>query len=547
MGRKSKKPKEETWAQKRSKDLAHCESVAGAWLSFSLSKSSWISLTSDTQLSEAFQTPCNMSSLESIDEWTTRVQQALCYYVLLEMIMKEDERVQQFQALGRGWIFILLESKALTRYTKMKVWFESSDRVTHDHEMDMQAAELTGATRDKYLLGYNPEAEIVFFIKGLAPARPLVCIQRLRPDYRDLDKWAVKPGAKTKCLDGKLPSDAEREKVVKQHKRRKRQRNKREKEAKEVKAQEREVADKVVDELLRRFGSAEAMHAQEEAQPQRRHVLRPALGGGGGSENDDDDEEEEEEEEEEEAGDPEAAAEMLELAKAVADAKVAAQSFGIKGSSAARDGRGSGEGGSRGKRGLKVAGISHEGEGGGDHCGGENGEKDYDSEDGGGGREAIAAEGAGSGAGSCKRSAGVNRRARESTQHALAAETVGSNRLIRTVTTTAGQTGLLRKIRADGTLVLDLAFAYGDAVAVVQHMKPAADEVATAKGHVNQQQVLVVPPYDLVASVETWGEHEAARRTAREEAELDETQDLFQQLLAEAKAEDQARREVTAS
>ena len=54
----------------------------------------------------------------------------------------------------------------------MKVWFESSDRVLHDHEMDMRSAELTGSTREKYLWGYNPEAEIVFFIKGLAPARP---------------------------------------------------------------------------------------------------------------------------------------------------------------------------------------------------------------------------------------------------------------------------------------------------------------------------------------------------------------------------------------
>ena len=38
--------------------------------------------------------------------------------------------------------------------------------VTQDHEMDMRAADLVGSTRDKYLWGYNPESEIVFFIKG---------------------------------------------------------------------------------------------------------------------------------------------------------------------------------------------------------------------------------------------------------------------------------------------------------------------------------------------------------------------------------------------
>jgi hypothetical protein len=124
------------------------------------------------------------------------VQQALCFYVLLDMIMKDTERVQQFQALGRGWVFLLLAGNATQRYSRVKIWFESSERVLHDHEMDMRAAELVGTTREKYLWGYNPEAEIVFFIKGLAPARPLVCIQRLRPDYRDLDKWAFKPTMK---------------------------------------------------------------------------------------------------------------------------------------------------------------------------------------------------------------------------------------------------------------------------------------------------------------------------------------------------------------
>ena len=241
-GKSGAKPKkEEPWAVKRDRDLKHCNDVAGGWLPFSLGKAQWVSLSSNSGLREAFAEPADMKNLECVDEWTTRVQQALCYYVLLEIIMKEPDRVQKFQALGRGWVFILLESKELARYSKLKVWFESSERVLHDHEMDMRAAELTGPTRDKYLWGYNPEAEIVFFIKGLAPARPLVCIQRLRPDYRELDRWAVKPGAKEKCLDGTLPSDAERERVVRQHKRRKRARGKAAAKERQVKASERQV------------------------------------------------------------------------------------------------------------------------------------------------------------------------------------------------------------------------------------------------------------------------------------------------------------------
>lgn len=91
--RGGKKPKkEEDWMTKRDRDLKHCQSVAGSWLAFSLSQSPWVSLSSNMQLKTAFKTPCNMNSLESIDEWTTAVQQALCYYVLLDMIMKEDDR-----------------------------------------------------------------------------------------------------------------------------------------------------------------------------------------------------------------------------------------------------------------------------------------------------------------------------------------------------------------------------------------------------------------------------------------------------------------------
>jgi len=492
-----KKEKEEPWAAKRVKDMKHCQSVAGAWLPFTLSQASWISLTSNPQLREAFQTPCNMRSLDSIDDWTTRVQQALCYYVLLEMIMKEDDRVFQFQALGRGWVFVLLESKALTKYTKMKVWFESSDRVLHDHEMDMRAAELTGQTRDKYLWGYNPEAEIVFFIKGLAPARPLVCIQRLRPDYRDLDKWAIKPGAKIKCLDGKLPSDAEREKVVKAHKRRKQKSTKKRAKEREVKAEEKAVAERVALELVLRFDpaaaaqTAQGLKAAEEAAAA---AASAAAGGGGGAgagaEADDDDD------------------------KPGSDDEDSDREDGVPLSPARRRGGGGGAGGG-----------------------------------GGGSAAAMPAH------------------------------------LIRSVTTAYG-TGLLRKTRADGTLVLDMlwdqpavcsaelsdptlpAASHGGA-GLASTIKAAgahgqggssggggggtgigilalagkAGAAVAAVAHPQRAQMFVPPPYNGVRGVETWGAHEALlreKRREKEEAEVDETQDLFQQLLAEAKA-DQGR------
>jgi hypothetical protein len=483
------KDKKEDPRVKRDKDLKHCEAVAGHWLPFSLGKTSWIPLTSNAALREAFQTPCNMKSLESIDEWTTRVQQALCYYVLLEMIMKEDDRVQQFQALGRGWVFVLLESKVLAKYTKMKVWFESSDRVLHDHEMDMRAAELVGATRDKYLWGYNPEAEIVFFIKGLAPARPLVCIQRLRPDYRDLDKWAVKPGAKIKCLNGQLPSDAEREKVVRQHKKRKHRKTKAQMRERLVKADERDAGLAAAALLLRRFHPDECKDLDLAAA---------------------------------------AAAKAKDGAAAAATADLDPDAD-----------EGSDEGG-------------EEGEGGG---------------------------GSGGSAGAAKAAA------------AVAAQAA----LLRSVQTAYGL-GLVRKTRSDGTLVVELQWGLHIALVApsvappgseplllaASHAPPLADAAvlfakaagasgggggsgggnggggggsgggavlaagsisggngkpAAAAASPARAFLYLPPPYAGVLGAETFGMHERARQRDKDDAAFEDSQDLFAQLLAEAKAD----------
>jgi hypothetical protein len=51
----------------------------------------------------------------------------------------------------------------------------------------------------------------------------------------------------------------------------------------------------------------------------------------------------------------------------------------------------------------------------------------------------------------------------------------------------------------------------------------------------------VPPPYESVVAVETWGQYDENRRRDKEDKAaseaVDDTQDLFQQLLAEAKAD----------
>ena len=199
------------WPRRRREDVERCQEIAGTWLEFSLAKANWIQLASNKALHTAFSANRG-STLESVRLWMQHAEQTLCKFIVLDLIMK-DQRVQQFHALGRGWVFVLLQraSSGDRPFTKLKIWFESSTRVETDHEMDMKAASLDGPSRKQYVWGYNPQSEIVFFIKGLAPAsRSLVCIQKMRPDYLGLDKWATSKSALEECKKAELMTVKER-------------------------------------------------------------------------------------------------------------------------------------------------------------------------------------------------------------------------------------------------------------------------------------------------------------------------------------------------
>jgi hypothetical protein len=68
----------------------------------------------------------------------------------------------------------------------------------------------------------------------------------------------------------------------------------------------------------------------------------------------------------------------------------------------------------------------------------------------------------------------------------------------------------------------------------------SAADVKPSGGRPNypRPQLFLPAPYGAVLGLESWAEHERARRQERDDAAVDETQDLFRQLLAEAKAEE---------
>ena len=125
--------------------MEKCESIAGGWLSFSLAKAKWIQLSSNKALHQAFGANRG-TTLDSVRLWMQHAEQTLCKFIVLDIILKNQKSVQQFHALGRGWVFILLQRSSLSSssfgrnggsgtgggsgdFTKLKVWFESSTRV----------------------------------------------------------------------------------------------------------------------------------------------------------------------------------------------------------------------------------------------------------------------------------------------------------------------------------------------------------------------------------------------------------------------------------
>jgi len=65
----------------------------------------------------------------------------------------------------------------------------------------------------------------------------------------------------------------------------------------------------------------------------------------------------------------------------------------------------------------------------------------------------------------------------------------------------------------------------------------AAAAAAGAAGVPSRTYLYMPPPYDGVCGAETWGMHERARKRDKDEAAFEDSQDLFAQLLAEAKAD----------
>ncbi|CAJ1340720.1 unnamed protein product [Effrenium voratum] len=208
------------------------------WIAFSSTEARWINF--NAQMREVFgrSRSCRCDE-DAVNAWIDDAMSVLFHWISKQIIMTES-RAALFRSLGRGWIWIQLSSSGVGREDKSKLpeeqrtrfkwWFENLSRVTRNRQHDIDKLKLKGDMLKKYTTGYMPMSELVFLIYGIAPAMPIIGIQKWSPHYKEVDRWATDDNVK-KAVEKPLASEAERQAhaahVEQQKSRKKKQRERR--------------------------------------------------------------------------------------------------------------------------------------------------------------------------------------------------------------------------------------------------------------------------------------------------------------------------------
>lgn len=209
------------------------------WIAFSSTEARWINF--NTQMRAVFgrSRSCRCDE-DMVNAWIDDAMSVLFHWISKQIIMTES-RSALFRSLGRGWIWIQLSSSGVGREDKSKLpeeqrtrfkwWFENLSRVLRNRQHDIQKLKLKGDMLKKYTTGYMPMSELVFLIYGIAPAMPIIGIQKWSPHYKEVDRWATDDIVK-RAVEKPLASEAERREYaahVEQQKTRKQRQRERQK------------------------------------------------------------------------------------------------------------------------------------------------------------------------------------------------------------------------------------------------------------------------------------------------------------------------------
>ncbi|CAE7344886.1 unnamed protein product [Symbiodinium sp. CCMP2456] len=187
------------------------------WISFSSTEARWINFNPQMRAVFGRSRSCRCDET-AVNAWIDEAMSVLFHWIS-KQIIATDARAALFRSLGRGWIWIQLSSSGgredksklpEEQRTRFKWWFENLSRVLRNRQHDIDKLKLKGDMLKKYTTGYMPMSELVFLIYGIAPAMPIIGIQKWSPHYKEVDRWA-RDDLVRKAVEKPIASEAERQ------------------------------------------------------------------------------------------------------------------------------------------------------------------------------------------------------------------------------------------------------------------------------------------------------------------------------------------------
>lgn len=135
------------------------------WISFTNSSARWIPFSVNPEMERTFGLLKGVGRLDPLEHTESRVtitqaESSIQHYIV-NRITEEKSRANRFRALGRGWIFIMLDLPG----DRFRWWFESLDNVFLKHKFELSSLGMEENELQKYTYGYNCQSEVVFLLK----------------------------------------------------------------------------------------------------------------------------------------------------------------------------------------------------------------------------------------------------------------------------------------------------------------------------------------------------------------------------------------------
>jgi len=152
--------------------------------------------------------------LERLVDWTNRAESVLQEWAV-HSIVETEKRAACFRALGRGWIFMQLSSagsrssikKTVDNRTRFKWWFEGVERILRNRWSEFATMGLKDEDVDKWTMGYKPNVEIMFIMRGITTGRASMGVQRWNAKYCKEHNWASTPEIESEMQKDDLSED----------------------------------------------------------------------------------------------------------------------------------------------------------------------------------------------------------------------------------------------------------------------------------------------------------------------------------------------------